>query len=153
MRCPFCYEKMPKDANVCKVCGFQKSELDSASNKLVPEMRIKDPECIIKVTTIPSDMNPKLLFWLCLLGGMLGLHCFYSKRTFRGIVCVIGTIILTLGTPIAFGIVLIPVLTLDTSFSAFVGVSGAISFLIWVIDFVSIIFGKYKIPVVLKDKI
>lgn len=154
MRCPYCYEKIPSHLNVCNVCGFRKSELDSASNSLVPQMRKKDPESVIKTTNIPSDLSRKKLFWLVLLGGMLGLHAFYCKRYGRGWFCLIGTIILLIGTPIIYGTIYIPALSFtNVTFSTTVGIFGALSFFIWIYDFVKIIFGRFSIPVVLKDKI
>lgn len=153
MRCPFCYEKIPKYSNVCNVCGFNTEELKSASNKLVDEMKKKDPECIIKVTTIPDDMNAKKLLLLAIFGGMLGLHAFYSKRYGRGFFCLIATTILFIGTPIIFGYVNIPFLISNVEFTTIVGIFGALSLFVWVTDTIAIIFGKYKIPVVLKDKI
>ena len=153
MRCPFCYEKLNKYSNVCSVCGFNTEQLKSASNTLVPEMRKKDPESVIMVTEIPDDVNTKKLFWLCLLFGMIGVHSIYVKRFVRGIYSLISTIILWIGTAIIYGWIFIPPLYSQPDFTALIGVIGASAVIMWVFDFVGIIFGKFKIPVVLKDKI
>lgn len=150
MKCPYCYEKMDKYSKVCNVCGFKVSQLDSASNALVKKMRKKDPESIIYVTKVPSDLNQRKLFWLALFGGMIGLPSFYVKKRARGIISVIGTSILLLGTPF---VQIFEIVTGNTFFTSLVGISGAISFYIWIVDFVKIVIGRYKIPVVLKDRV
>lgn len=154
MRCPFCYEKINEYSNVCSVCGFRKTELDSASNKLVDQMRKKDPDSIINVTTIPSDVNSKKLFWLCLLGGLLGLHSFYVKRYFKGIFSAVCTTILLVCTPIIYGdIMIFKSLISNPTFTGYVGVFGALAVFFWVSDFIKIVFRRFKIPVVLKDRL
>ncbi|MBQ7308503.1 MAG: hypothetical protein IJW82_08290 [Clostridia bacterium] len=153
MRCPFCYEKIKQYSNVCSVCGFNTEELKSASNTLVPEMRKKDPESVIMVTDIPDDVNHKKLFLLCLFFGMIGIHSIYVKRYFRGFYSLAATIILWFGTAIIYGWIYIPALYSEPSFTGIIGIIGATAFVGWIFDFVNIIFGKFKIPVVLKDKI
>ena len=84
---------------------------------------------------------------------MLGLHAYYVKRYFRGAVCTLGTVILLVGTPFVYGNLLYLPLLHNETFSTLVGLFGAVSFYIWLSDFIKIIFGGFKIPVVLKDKI
>ena len=152
MRCPYCYEKIPKYQIVCPVCGFSKDNLKTAKNKIVPQMRKKDPESIIMITDVPDDLGKRKLLLLALFGGMIGLHAYYCKRTGRGIYQSIATVILLIGTYINFGDIYIKGLTSEPSFAAVIGVIGAIAFYIWVNDLIRIILGKFKIPVVLEDR-
>ena len=155
MRCPFCYEKVNNVTNVCPVCGFKKSDLDSASNKLVDTYRKKDPEIVISVTEVPSDVSRRKLFFLCLFGGMIGLHSIYVKRYFRGICSVVLTLILLIGTPFVYGDMssIESIINYNPYLTSIVAISGAVAVIMWFSDFVGIIFKRYKIPVVLKEKI
>ena len=155
MRCPFCYEKMNKYTNVCPVCGFKKDDLKTASNSLVPKYRKKDPESVIYITELPSDLSGKKLFFLCLFGGMIGLHSFYTKRYVRALVSVFFTLVLLVGTPFVYGDMtnIESIVIYDPVLTSIVGIAGAIAFFMWFSDFVGIIFKRFKIPAVLKDRI
>ena len=152
MRCPYCYENIPKYQTVCPVCGFSKDNIKTAKNKIVPKMLKKDPESVIMITEVPDDLNRRKLLLLAVFGGMIGLHAFYCHRKKRGIYQIVATIILLVGTYINFGDIYVPGLTSEPSFAAVVGVFGAIAFYIWLSDTIKIIFGRFKVPVVLEDR-
>ncbi len=152
MRCPICNSKMVEGA-ICKYCGVTSDQVKNASNKKVAEYRKKDMSDLIYFTTnIPSDVNRIALLMYTIFFGVIGVNHYYVKRYIRGTFSLLSTIlsvtflILRLAVP-TVGSVTIFRLMYEIAFTAM-----AINVILWIFDFVNLIFHKFKVPVVLADK-
>lgn len=153
MRCPLCFDKIPHYSNICVSCGFNKEELNNTSNAMIFEMRDKDPEIIIESTVMPKDLKKKRLLLLCIFTGWFGGHLFYCRKYVKGTIYAIIMSILLIACPFIYGTLPIPFGIDPVDLTTWVSVPGAIVFISWLIELIQIIFNRFKIPVVLLDRV
>jgi hypothetical protein len=154
IRCPYCHTVIPKFVSTCPNCGISKAQIAEAN---VKEEKIKEKQPIIWSKIRPVNIP----FWKMAIGcvfGFLGLHCFISKRKIRGVII----LSLTLGFIIG-GFIFHPAieslgLEAHPWYSAAekqglifpTTAMGLVSIVLWVWDWIAVVFGWYKYPVVVK---
>lgn len=145
MICPKCYGKMDKNTGVCKSCGFSVHDLAGATNfKAKQAFREKKKDDVLYTSILPNDVSKKKLLLYGGLLGLVGVQNFYVGKTFKGVY-----------QAITFGLMVIYlILNAIFPFSYYVLQFGSIMFmllgistLIWIIDFGSICFNRFKVPV------
>ena len=152
MRCPICGSKMV-DGKLCQYCKITDEQVYGASNKKVSQYRKNDMSDLVYFTTdIPSDVNKIRLLLYTIFFGFLGVNHFYVKRNIRGMFSlfsfVISAILLVVDQSVkTIGSVLVFRLFFELAFFAM-----AINVLLWICDIINVIFRKFKVPVVLKEK-
>lgn len=85
MRCPNCYGKVDKTANICAKCGFNVNKLKNASNKKAKEMiRQGDADLCVNSKILPNDVSKKKLLLFSAFLGWFGAHYFYVGKMLKG---------------------------------------------------------------------
>lgn len=164
MRCPKCGARIPHESHICFKCGTRLTQIREASFLAVKEAkRTYQPEKIVYSTIFPKDLSYKNTLLMCLFLGLFGGHYFYTQRYPHAIsylicsayffACIIvpGAMV---GFQVDFTIVIQSVYNTPTLDAIFVMscVCGAIIFVLWIKDIFALIFKKFKVPVVLKEK-
>ena len=151
MQCPICGARLYQK-EICKYCKITKETIMTASNKKVVEYRKTGrSEEVHMSSVLPKDVNRALLIFYTILLGLFGVNSFYVHRNGRGIFCVVAIVasivfaILKAALKITVGWMLfIFQLLFEAAFYLVV-----IDLLLWATDVLSVIFGTYKVPVVL----
>lgn len=158
LRCPYCHTKIPKGTSQCPNCGITKSQIYNADLVTHQRQRREKPHVLY------SKVRPaNIPFWKMGLGGMfgfLGVHCFIAKRYWRGAIILGCTLLFFI-----FGMIFMPQYT--NQFGEVVpahwlralferntyifppDILGLVAIVMWVWDWVCILLGKFKYPVVL----
>ena len=162
MRCPYCHTKIAKGTAVCPNCGISKEQIYHANlvvhKRKKGEPRVKQP----KPQIIMSKVRPASIpFWKVAIGGMfgfLGVHCFVTKRWKRG-VFILGCFVLYFILSICIfnpgnvdeGISAhwVRLMFEDKTYLFPPDMLGVMAAVMWVWDWLSILFGTFKYPVVL----
>lgn len=162
LRCPYCHTKIAKGAAHCPNCGITKEQIYHANVVLKNNQRsVKAP----KPAVIMSPVRPASIpFWQMALGGMfgfLGIHCFIAKRYWRGIAILACTILY-----FVLSMIFNPAYELNGEMieahwfrqmfesRTFIFPSDLLSLVaivLWVWDWVCILLGKFKYPVVIDN--
>lgn len=157
VHCPVCGAKLYNN-QVCPYCKDVTIErIENASNKAVTEARNKQEyDKVVYSTVIPKDISKKKLWLFTVLLGWFGVQNFYTKKTTKGWF-----------HAVAFGGALFFVTIRFFSeqyawgvengvdiFASLFSFLSAITFLLWIGDIISLLFHKFKVPVVLgKDTV
>ena len=156
MRCPLCGAKM-KDV-ACRYCKTTKKEVLTASNKKALELRKNDREkaedTVVYSGEIPSDVNATKLKVLTCTLGWFGANDFYVGRYARAIFKLVVTVpffLLVILKVLAEMFLWYNLQNID-NILYWLSFLAAITFFLYVMDFVGVFTHKYKIPVVLGDK-
>ena len=158
MKCPKCGARFNKALNVCRYCGTNIKQIETASHNAVTEAKENfEPEKIVLSTIWPADLSRKNTFWLCLFLGLFGAHNFYTKRYFKALAILVTWAI----GLVLFWIFMIMTLVNPEMYAGFIhiylfggGLPGlflAVAVLMWIFDFAKIVMRWYKVPVVLND--
>lgn len=153
MRCPLCFEKIPRYSDMCLACGFHKSELENTSNALTIEMKKKDPEMIIESNIVPKDLSKKKLLLFAIFTGIFGGHLFYCRRYVKAIINAVSMTLLICATPFVYGDLPLPVWFNTETLITIAGVPAALVVVSWIVDIIAILLGKFKIPVVILNRV
>lgn len=153
IRCPYCGTKIPKFTSTCENCGITKVQIaESIINRKDRNKHRKRLWSKVHPTDLP--------FWkvaLAAVFGWTGAHCFLTKRWIRG-ACILGGIILMF---IGFAIWPITIneeeLVVTTGlrfrmdavgfFAMPQDIAGLVAIVMWIWDWIAIIFGWYKYPI------
>ena len=162
MRCPYCHTKIAKGVAVCPNCGISKEQIYHANvvvnKRKKGEPRVKRP----KPQIIMSKVRPASIpFWKMALGalfGLFGVHCFIAKRWKRGLF-ILGCFVLFFILSICIfqpGLVSegIPMHPWRAAFENKTylfppDLLGIVAMGMWIWDWIGILFGTFKYPVVL----
>ena len=151
MQCPICGARLYQK-EICKYCKITKETIVNASNKKVVEYRKTGRGDQVHMSgVLPKDVNRALLIFYTILLGLFGVNSFYVHRNARGTFCVVAMV-----SSIIFAI-LKASLTITVGWMAFVFQCFfelafylvVVNILFWATDILSVIFGTYKVPVVL----
>lgn len=145
-KCPRCGEKCFSVQKKCDYCGLVFERLNYVTNKAGKIAVIKrQKEKVLRVTTWPSDVKKWKAMLFCGLGGLVGAHNFYLGRFLKGFFSLIVTLI---------GLVCIlfeNYINYAPFYEAFFFLPTAITFILWIYDFIMIFFERYKIPVAIEE--
>ncbi|GEM_PF-2226904 len=164
MRCPKCGARIPRESPICFKCGTRLTQVREASFLAVKEAkRTYQPEKIVYSTVFPKDLSYKNTLLMCIFLGYFGGHYFYTQRypsAFFYLICSIYFLTCMIvpgaicGFSVEFPIAIQSVYTTPLLNAIFVMscVCGAIILALWVKDIFALIFKRFKVPVVLKEK-
>ena len=157
IRCPYCHTKIPKGTSLCPNCGITKEQIYTA--ELVTHKR-KAKSIVLYSKVRPANIP----FWKMGLGGMfgfLGVHCFVAKRYWRGAIILACTVLF-----FVLGIIfnnqytnaagdIVPAHWLRAMFERKTymfppDLLGLVAMVMWIWDWVCILLGKFKYPVLLR---
>lgn len=153
MKCPICGSKLV-GKQLCRYCNITDDQIKNASNKLVREYRKTGNTDMIHYTNvIPNDLERWKIIVYTILLGILGINHYYVNRPVRATFSLIST----------FGSVTIFIVGMFWDFSGAVKIiynilfevlfyMMAINVILWVSNIISVIFGSFKVPVVLGNK-
>lgn len=85
--CPHCGEKIDVECVVCPKCGKQVEKMKS-DNIIINNSASSSASASARQTVYVQNGRPKnkwVAFFLCLIGGMFGLHKFYEGKIIMGI--------------------------------------------------------------------
>ena len=152
MKCHICGSKMV-DGKLCQYCKVTAEQVYGASNKKVKQYRKNDMSDLIYFTTdIPSDVNKVRLLLFTLFFGFLGVNHFYVKRNIRGAFSLLSFVISVTLLILAQSVNTLSSVLVFNLFYEIAFFAMAINVLLWICDFINVIFHKFKVPVVLKEK-
>ena len=155
MRCPICGAKL-KDEK-CPYCKITSNQVVYASNADAKEARIhKTKKEVYTSDVMPKDVN-KLKLWLfTIIGGWVGADSFLTGKYVKGMFSLFTFMTLYL---FSFFHSLASILNWGdnavTTFSFLLqmfSIFGVITFMMWLIGVIQLIFKKYKFPVVIPDE-
>ena len=166
MRCPYCHTKIAKGVAACPNCGISKEQIYHANlvvnkRKKKGEPRVKQP----KPQIIMSKVRPASIpFWKMAIGavfGVFGVHCFIAKRWKRGLL-ILGCFVLFFILSICIfqpglvdgGVTVVPMHPWRAAFENKTylfppDLLGIVAMGMWIWDWICILFGTFKYPVVL----
>ena len=154
VRCPYCGARIVKFSTTCPRCGIHKKQISESSNIRAKEIKKqKTGEKVFMTRYRPNDVMFTTMIMLLVLG-MFGAHCFYVGRKIRGWIIVS---FLTIGVIGA----LFPQ-DWRRAYTEFVPIDYfpfitdwffGIAIIIWVFDIFAVVFGIFKYPVRLGDKV
>ena len=153
MKCPICGSKLV-GKQLCRYCHITDDQIKNASNKLVREYRKTGNTDMIHYTNvIPNDLERWKIIVYTILLGLIGINHYYINRPRRATFSLIST----------FGSIIIFIIGISWGFSGVVKIiynilfevlfyMMAINVILWVSNIISVIFGSFKVPVVLGSK-
>lgn len=147
--CPRCGEVCLLNQTKCPDCGLIFARLQFVTNKEGKSaVRKREKERVLYITQPTYDMSKWTALVLCFLFGYAGGHCYYLGRYRRGIflsVCMAfaAFVLLPLNESVFYGTWWYQIIFY--TFAPF----GACTLIFWVLDFVNILFEKFKFPVAL----
>lgn len=152
MLCPVCYNRIKKENNICKFCGFETRELKTASNKGIYKLRkAGKKEKIIYTKEFPTDLDYKKTLKLCVLWGWLGIHNFYIGRKVKGFFVAISTTLLLIASML---LALQPsLIDITMEFVVVLAPFMSLAIIFWIMDIFNLLSRKFKVPVALKKDI
>lgn len=147
-KCPRCGEKCLFASPKCPECGLVFSRLNFVTNKAGKKCVLKrQKDKLLYMTSWPSDVSRLKAILLCGFLGLFGAHNFYLGRYIKAI----------------FSLIFVSITVVFASMTAYpdfyyifiqiFAIPGAFPLIFWVLDFINICIGKYKIPVSIPDKI
>lgn len=144
-KCPRCDEKMLENQKICPDCGLSFEKLAKATNAEAKRQFFQKDRAIVMVKETPKDVNKRNLLLLSGFLGMFGAHNFYIGRYYKAIY-------MFLFSFLALVYVALPSLEfmIKVMSSPFIVVPTGLVGIFWLLDFVAIVFDKYKIPVSLR---
>ncbi len=164
MRCPKCGARIPHESPICFHCGTRLKQIREASFLAVREAkRTYQPEKIVYSTVFPKDLSYVKTLFMCIFLGMFGGHYFYTQRYPMAIFYLIGSVYFLICSILPGAIcgfdtdftVAIPTVYSNPFLETIFIIScmyGIIIVALWLRDILSIIFKRFKVPVVLKEK-
>ncbi len=150
-RCPRCEAKMVMEEPKCPACGLIFSRLSKATNKAgKAALKKGEKNKVIYVHSLPEDVNKWKLFFMTLCLGFFGGNSFYVGRYKRGVVFITSFILLF----IASAIFTTKLIDNDILYNiaGVIIIPGAFTFLLWVMDIVGVLTGKFKVPVSINEE-
>lgn len=147
--CPRCGEVCLLNQTKCPDCGLIFARLQFVTNKEGKKaVKKKEKERVLYITQPTYDMSKWTALILCGLLGYVGGHCYYLGRYRRGIflsICFLfaAFVLLPLNESAYYGTWWYQLIFY--TFAPF----GACTLIFWVLDFVNILFEKFKFPVAL----
>lgn len=145
-KCPRCGEKCLFNAPKCPECGLLFSRLNLVTNKAGKRcVRKRQKDKVLYVSSWPEDAKRWKALLLCGFLGLYGAHNFYLGRYTKAIFCLVFT---SISTVFACMTAYPPFYDI---FIQFFAIPAAFPLFFWVLDFVNIAIGKYKIPVSIPD--
>lgn len=142
--CPRCGMKTLNGVEACPDCGLVFSRLKIATNKDAKKKILRgDKEFIIRTSKLPSDVSFIKLLLLTIFIGLLGGHCFYVGRYWRGGILLLNTIALILYVIFNESLVAIDGGNLIAALSTI----GGIIMMLWLYDIVMVAMKKFKVPI------
>lgn len=150
-KCPRCGEKLLFNAPKCPECGLLFSRLSLVTNKAGKRcVRKRQKDKILRVTAWPEDAKRWKALLLCGFLGFYGAHNFYlgryAKATFSLVFSVITTVLASMSAAFYETV-------FYNTFIQYFAIPAAFPLLFWVLDFVYIAIGKYKIPVSIPEDV
>ena len=145
-KCPRCGEKCLFNAPKCPECGLLFSRLSLVTNKAGKRcVRKHQKDKVLYVSSWPEDAKRWKALLLCGFLGLYGAHNFYLGRYIKAAFSLIFTTI----TTIFAAMTVYP--AFYYTFIQFFAIPAAFPLFFWVLDFIAIATGKYKIPVSIPD--
>lgn len=145
-KCPRCGEKCLFNAPKCPECGLLFSRLSLVTNKAGKRcVRKRQKDKVLYVSSWPADAKRWKALLLCGFLGLYGAHNFYLGRYIKATFSLIFSTI----TTIFAAMTVYP--DFYYTFIQFFAIPAAFPLFFWVIDFIQIAVGKYKIPVSIPD--
>lgn len=135
----------------CPACGLIFSRLSKATNKAgKAALKKGDKNKVIMVSTLPKDVNKWKLFFMTLLLGFFGGNSFYVGRYKRGFLFLAAFVLLF----IASAIFTTTLINNDILYNiaGVIIIPGALAFLLWVMDTIGVLTGKFKVPVSIDEE-
>lgn len=155
MKCPVCGAKI-KHSQFCPYCkDVSVNQIRNASNKTAKQyLKEKRKSEVVFSDFIPQDISKKKLWLFTLLLGWAGGHLFYVGRKAKAwfylasISSTFGLVVLDLvNSALSWGQGFI-----INWFLSIASFCGAITFVLWAGDIISLLSGSFKVPVVLSPK-
>ncbi|MDR1917444.1 MAG: hypothetical protein LBQ05_00460 [Christensenellaceae bacterium] len=157
IRCPYCGTKIVKFTSTCENCGLTKVQI---AESLVKKKNARKQQKRLWSKVHPEDIP----YWKILLSAMFGFtgaHCFVTRRWIRG------TYILLAMVAMLIGFIIFPIDTTNVEAEAVVthpvrwafdqnglympqDVFGVVAIVLWIWDWIAILFGFFKYPVFVK---
>jgi hypothetical protein len=149
MRCPICGAKLV-DNKLCKYCKVTNTQIENASNKKVKQYRKEgNGDLIYFSSVVPKDVNKIKLLLYTILFGLLGINHYYVNRKIRWIFSMVSYI----GSFLILVIMLAGISSIIFTILYYVLFTMmAINVVMWIFDIFNVLFGTFKIPVVLASK-
>lgn len=164
MRCPKCGARIPHESPICFKCGTKLKQIREASFLAVREAkRTYQPEKIVYSTVFPKDLSYKKTLLMGLFLGLFGGHYFYTQRYPMGffyLICSLFFCICSIipgavcGFDVDFTVAIPQVYNTPTLDAVFITscICGILIVSLWIRDIIMLIFKRFKVPVVLKEK-
>lgn len=144
-KCPRCGKIALQSQRVCDECGLVFARLDEATNTEAKKQFFSKDKSVVMTSKLPSDVQKWRLLLFCGFLGIFGAHNLYVGRYYRGLYMLIcglfSVVYVSVLTYYSWGVELMQ----STPILIFVG----ISVLMFVTDFIQVIFNRYKVPVAL----
>ena len=158
VRCPYCRARILKYTTKCPKCGVHKIQIFESSNKRAKEIKKqKTGEKIFMCRRRPRDITFTRMAILLFFTGLIGGHNYYVGRKFKAWTMFVLTFIGIIGV-FVFPIQIVDGnIVTDSGARAMFGkffptdMAFVVSFIMWAIDAIAIVFGLYKYPVRLGD--
>lgn len=142
--CPRCGLTVYEGIDSCPDCGLIFSRLNLATNKDAKKLILRrETDFIVKTNKLPKDVSRLKLILYSIFFGVVGGHCFYVGRYFRGLFLLIDFLLIMCYTIFNNALIAVDGGTLLGVLST---ISGLCMF-VWVYDVFMIIFKKFKVPV------
>lgn len=144
-RCPRCDERALLSQPKCNSCGLIYARVENATNAEAKRQFFQKDKAMLMVKQTPKDVNRTKLL---LLGGFLGAfgaHNFYVGRYYKAIFMFLVSLLVLVYVSLPFSEVMLAIMS-----SPFVVIPSGVVAIFWVIDFMQIVFNKYKIPVAIR---
>ncbi len=144
-RCPRCNQRALPSQPKCHQCGLIYSRVESATNAAAKKQFFKKDKAILMVKKTPKDVNRIKLILLSAFLGPFGAHNFYIGRYYKAIYMAIfgGFSLFYILFQQHINILLIAV-------QNFLFIPIAFIMIFWLLDFINIVFERYKIPVAIE---
>lgn len=144
-KCPRCSKVCLQSQKTCDECGLVFARLDEATNKEAKKQFFAKDKTIIMTSQLPKDVQKWKLLLYCGLLGIFGAHDFYVGRYYRASYMLIfglfSLVYVGFLTNYEWGVNLMT----STPLAIFVGILT----IMWALDFIKIVFDKFKVPVAL----
>lgn len=141
--CDRCGAKLLFHQKKCDECGLVFSRLEKATNAEAKKQFFRKDKSIIMVKNLPTDVNKWILLTYCLLAGVFGAHNFYVGRYYRASYMLVFGLLSLVYVSFSFP----PDWYYNFMTSAPIIISVAILSILWLSDFVLIVFDRFKVPV------